>query len=495
MTDTLLLEGVTLAHPDRLFIGGEWVAPRAGGRIEIVSPNTEQVVACVGEAGEGDMDDAVAAARLAFDKGPWPTMPATERASRMQKMLDWLKARHGEMALCQTAQMGALATMAPFLVAGGSDGLERTIGYADTFEWVKRRETSVPGKTAFIAYEPVGVVACIAPWNVPYSTMMGKVAPALIAGCTVIMKPSPETPLEAYFIAEAAAAAGIPAGVVNLVPSHRDAADYLVRRTAVDKISFTGSTAAGRRIASVAGERIARVTLELGGKSAAIVRDDMPTEIAARILGRTITMLSGQICATLSRAIVPAARHDELADAIAAEMKMVKIGYSDDPASEMGPVAMKRQLDRVEDYIAKGKADGADLVTGGSRPAHLNRGYFIEPTLFANVDNKSAIAQDEIFGPVLALIKADDEDHAIALANDTIYGLNNSVLTQDADAAYRIARQLRSGGFNQNGLGADFALPFGGFKQSGIGREGGMEGLHAYLESKTMLLDGAPAGL
>jgi acyl-CoA reductase-like NAD-dependent aldehyde dehydrogenase len=495
MADTLLPEGVTLAHPDKLFIGGQWVAPRDGGTIEIVSPNSEQVVAFVAEAGEADMDDAVAAARAAFDRGPWPTMKPAERAAKMQVMLDWLKARHGEMALCQTAQMGALSTMAPFLVAGGSDTLERTIGYAGEFEWVKRRETSVPGKSAFVAYEPVGVVACIAPWNVPYSTMMGKVAPALITGCTIIMKPSPETPLEAYFIAEAAEAAGIPAGVVNLVPSHRDAADYLVRRPGVDKISFTGSTAAGRRIASVAGDRIARVTLELGGKSAAIVRDDMPTDIAAKMLGRTITMLSGQICATLSRAIVPAARHDEIAEAIAAEMKLVKIGYSDDAATEMGPLAMKRQLERVEGYIAKGKEEGAELVTGGRRPSHLNHGFFIEPTLFANVDNKSAIAQEEIFGPVLSLIKADDEEHAIALANDTIYGLNNSVLTQDADAAYRIARQLRSGGFNQNGLGADFALPFGGFKQSGIGREGGLEGLHAYLETKTMLLDAEPASL
>ena len=495
MTDQLLPEGVNLAHPDKLFIGGRWVAPKNGGMIEVVSPNSEQVVARVAEASEADMDEAVAAARAAFDSGPWSTTPVAERVAKVRAMAEWLKARHGEMAAAFTAQVGALVGMAPFLIGGGGDAWDRNATFAGMFDWVKQRETTAPGKTAFIAYEPVGVVAAIAPWNVPYGIMVGKVAPALVSGCVVIMKPSPETPLEAYYIAEAAEAVGLPAGVVNLVPSHREAADHLVHNPGVDKISFTGSTAAGRRIASVAGERIARVTLELGGKSAAIVRDDMPTAVAAKILGRTITMLSGQVCATLSRAIVPAKRHDELADAIAAEMQLVKIGYSEDATSEMGPLAMKRQLERVEGYVAKGKADGADLVTGGARPSHLNHGYFIEPTLFANVDNKSAIAQEEIFGPVLSLIKADDEDHAIALANDTIYGLNNSVLTQDADAAYRIARQLRSGGFAQNGLGADFALPFGGFKQSGIGREGGVEGLYAYVEAKTMLLDGAPAAL
>ena len=494
MTDKLLPEGVTLAHPDKLFIGGEWVAPRGGGMIEIVSPNSEQVVARVAEAGEADMDDAVAAARAAFDRGTWRTTPPEERAAKVRAMTEWLKEHHVQIAAAQTAQMGALATMAPMFTANGTSNFENNVDYAGKFEWLKQRDTKLPGKTAFVAYEPVGVVAAIAPWNVPYGIMAGKVAPALVSGCTVIMKPSPETPLEAYFIAEAAEAAGIPAGVVNLVPSHREAADHLVHNPGVDKISFTGSTVAGRRIASVAGERIARVTLELGGKSAAIVRDDMPTEIAAKILGRTITLLSGQVCATLSRAIVPARRHDELAEAIAAEMKLVKVGYSEDATSEMGPLAMKRQLERVESFIEQGKASGADLLTGGARPTHLNRGYFIEPTLFGNVDNKSAIAQEEIFGPVLTLIKADDEDHAVALANDTIYGLNSSVLTNDADAAYRIARQLRAGGFNQNGLGADFGLPFGGFKQSGIGREGGVEGLFAYTEAKTMLLDGVPAG-
>jgi aldehyde dehydrogenase (NAD+) len=306
------------------------------------------------------------------------------------------------------------------------------------------------------------------------------------------MKPSPETPLEAYIIAEAAEAAGVPAGVVNLVCGHRDASDHLVCNPGVDKVSFTGSTLAGKRIASVCGERIARYTLELGGKSAALLLDDFPIEAAAKLLAGTICMMSGQVCAMLSRVLVPRDRHDQLAEAIAAEMKSLVIGHSDTPGAQLGPLAMKRQLERVEMYIALGK-ETARLVTGGKRPAHLDRGYFMEPTLFANVDNNSRIAQEEIFGPVLCLIPVDDEEDAIRLANESCYGLNGSVLTNDVDAAYRIARRLRTGGVGQNGLRMDFSLPYGGFKQSGIGREGGLEGLLSYLESKTILLDGKPS--
>jgi acyl-CoA reductase-like NAD-dependent aldehyde dehydrogenase len=324
--------------------------------------------------------------------------------------------------------------------------------------------------------------------------MLNKVAYALAAGCTIVMKPSPETPLEAYIIAQAAAAAGLPAGVVNLVCGEREASEHLVRNPGIDKVSFTGSTAAGKRIASICGERIARCTLELGGKSAVIVRDDFPIEAAAQLLTGTITLMSGQVCAMLSRAIVSRRRHDELAAAIARQMQQVVIGHSDDPTTQLGPLAMKRQLERVERYIEVGR-QSADLVTGGRRPPHLKRGYFIEPTLFAGVENQSRIAQEEIFGPVLSLIPADDEDDAIRIANDSNYGLNGSVLTQDAEAAYRIARRIRSGAIGQNGLRMDFGLPYGGFKQSGLGREGGIEGLTAYLETKTILLDAAPRAL
>jgi NAD-dependent aldehyde dehydrogenases len=484
----------SVRHPDRLFIGGQWVEPAVPAYIEVISPNTEEVVARVAEARAADMDAAVAAARRAFDEGPWPRMRPAERARYLSAMAEKLAARSRELESAWTLQMGGLVTMAPFVVGPGTQAFSQAAALAESFEFEKRVHSDV-APCALIVREPVGVVAAIAPWNAPYAIMANKVAPALLAGCTVIMKPAPETPLEAYIIAECAEAVGLPPGVLNLVPAHREAADHLVCNPGVDKVAFTGSTAAGRRIASVCGSRIARCTLELGGKSAAILLDDMPTEEAAQILTQTITVMTGQVCAMLSRAIVPRKRHDELAEAIAQAMQKVKIGYSTDPETQMGPLAMKRQLERVESYIEKGKAEGATLVTGGRRPPHLKRGYFIEPTLFANVDNRSTIAQEEIFGPVLCLIPAEDIDDAVRLANDTIYGLNGAVLTHDAQAAYEIARRIRSGNFAQNSMRADFSLPFGGFKQSGCGREGGAEGLMGYLETKTILLDAVPAQL
>ena len=484
-----LPQGVAIKNPHRLYIGGRWVAPVADGRIEVVSPDTEQVSAVVAEATEPDMDAAVAAARQAFDVGPWPRLEPAQRAAAVRKMAEILKGRTGELAAAFVAEIGALASFAPFAAMEGSGTFASFAALGESYEWVKQMPCALPGHKALVIREPVGVVAAIAPWNMPYAIMAQKVAPALIAGCTVIVKPSPETPLEAYIIAEAAEAAGIPSGVLNLVPAQRAASDHLVRNPGVDKISFTGSTAAGRRIASAAGERIARVTLELGGKSPAIVLDDFPTEAAAKIFARTITVLSGQICATLSRAIVPAARHDELAEAIAAEMRTVKIGHSDDPSAEMGPVAMRRQLERIEHYVDAGRKEGAKLVTGGRRPPHIERGYFFEPTLFANVDNNMTIAREEIFGPVLCLLPARNLDHAVEMANESSYGLNSSVLTNDGDAVYKISRKLRAGGVAQNGLKADFNLPFGGFKQSGLGREGGVEGMLHYTETKTVLIE------
>jgi len=488
-----LPQGVSIANPTKLFIGGRWVAPQAGGTIDVISPDTEQVVAVVAEAAEADVDAAVAAARKAFDEGPWPRMEPAERAAIVRKMAGILGGRQEELARAFVAEIGALASFAPFAAMGGTGTFGAYANIAESYAWVKEEPSTVPGHKALVIREPVGVVAAIVPWNMPYAIMAQKVAPALVAGCTVIMKPSPETPLEAYIIAEAAEQAGLPPGVLNLLPAHREAADYLVRSPGVDKISFTGSTIAGRRIATVTGDRIARVTLELGGKSAAIVLDDMPTAAAAKILARTIIVLSGQVCAMLSRAIVPAARHDELAEAIATEMRTVKIGHSDEPGVEMGPIAMKRQLERIERYVEIGKREGAKLVTGGRRPPHLSKGYFFEPTLFAGVDNEMTIAQEEIFGPVLALMPARDIDHAIEIANESSYGLNSAVLTNDVNEVYRIGRRLRAGNVGHNGMKADFNLPFGGFKQSGVGREGGVEGLMPYVETKTMLIEKAAA--
>jgi aldehyde dehydrogenase (NAD+) len=491
--EMMIPNGVNIRNSAKLWIGGAWVSAHSGRMIDLISPNTEQVIGSVAEADETDMDAAVGAARAAFDHGPWSRMSLAERIGILKSMSAHLHARNDELAKCWTLQMGGLASFAGMMHAGSTMTFDGIIGMAESFAFVAQRPSQAV-HTALIAYEPVGVVAAIAPWNGPYGIMLNKVAYALAAGCTVIMKPSPETPLEAYIIAEAAEAAGVPAGVVNLVCGHRDASDHLACNPGVDKVSFTGSTLAGKRIASVCGDRIARCTLELGGKSAAILCDDFPIEGAAKMLTGTITMMSGQVCAMLSRVLVPRARHDELAAAIATEMKQVVIGYSDDPTTQLGPLAMKRQLERVEMYIEEGKRT-ATLVTGGGRPSHINQGYFIEPTLFANVDNQSRIAQEEIFGPVLSLIPFEDEEDAIRIANASNYGLNGSILTGDVDTAYRLARRMRTGGVGQNGLRMDFGLPFGGFKQSGIGREGGLEGLLGYLESKTILLDGMPSNI
>jgi aldehyde dehydrogenase (NAD+) len=485
-------QGVNIKHPGKLFIGGEWVQPHGTAQIEVVNPASEEVVARVAHADNEDMDRAVAAARHAFDHGPWPTTPPLERQAKLMQLVDELEKRVPELAAAWTAQIGGLASAAGPMHGGSVMGLRGIASLGERFQWEERR----PGMavdTVCILREPVGVVAAIAPWNGPFPIMANKVFYALIAGCPVIMKPSPETPLEAYILAEAAEAAGLPAGTVNLVPSDREAADHLVHSTGIDKVTFTGSSAAGMHIASVCGSKLTRCTLELGGKSAAIIRDDFPIEAAAGILGNTITVMSGQVCAMLSRAIVPRARHDELAEAIARVMQGVKIGHPEAADTQLGPLAMKRQLDRVEMYIEAGRQSGADLITGGGRPAHMNKGYYIEPTLFANVDNTSRIAQEEIFGPVLCLIPAEDEEDAIRIANESDFGLNGSVLTSDPQAAYDIARRVRTGVVGQNGMRMEWTAPFGGYKKSGIGREGGDEGVWAYTETKTILLDGAPA--
>jgi aldehyde dehydrogenase (NAD+) len=486
-------ENVNLVNLDKLYIAGEWLRPTESGRIDVVSPDNEQVVAGVAEAGKTDVEKAVGAARAAFDDGPWPRMRPAERIAMLRALTEKLREREPELGAAWTLQVGGLASTAGYLTKLGTANMDNALDVAGTFAF-EERVSSKSASAAMVVHDPVGVVAAIVPWNSPYMLTTSKIAPALAAGCTVVMKPSPETPLEAYIIAECAHEVGLPAGTLNLVTADREASDALVCNNGVDKVSFTGSTATGRRVAAVCSQRIARCTLELGGKSAAIVLDDFPIDEAAKLLTRTITMLSGQICSMLSRAIVSRTRYKALAEAIAHEMSTIKVGHSDDIAAQMGPVASKRQLERVQQYIAKGKSEGATLAAGGGRPAHLKKGYFIEPTLFTDVDNRMTIAQEEIFGPVLCLIPCDNVDDAIRIANDTIYGLNASVLTRDNDAAYAVGRRTRSGKFAQNGLRTDFCLPSGGCKQSGIGREGGPEGLKAYLETRVMLLDGFPTG-
>ena len=478
-----------IAHVDELLIGGRWVAP-TGGTVDVISPDSEEVIATVAAASEADMDAAVAGAREAFDNGPWPQTTPAERVEVLERMAKALRARQAELTTLTTQQIGILPGMAAFMIDEGMKHFERAAELGRTFLFQETVQTPF-SNAAYVVREPVGVVAAIAPWNAPFSTMAGKVAPALLAGCTVIMKPSPETPLDCYIIAECAKQAGLPDGVLNVVTADREASDHLVRNAGVDKVSFTGSTAAGRHIASVCAGRMARFTMELGGKSAAIILDDYPIAAAADTMAGTITMMSGQICAMLTRVVVSRERHDELAEAIAERLKAVKVGPSDAPDTQMGPIAMRRQLERIEHYVELGKAEGATLVTGGGRPPHLNKGFFFEPTLFSNVTSDMTIAQEEIFGPVLSLIPYDDVDDAVRIANDSIYGLSGSVMTTDAAKAMQVAKRIRTGNVGQNGLKADFALPFGGYKQSGVGREGGAEGLAAYLETKTVLLDEA----
>jgi len=480
---------IKIAHPHQLFIGGNWCDAHEGRRIELISPQREAVFSSVAEATEVDVDAAVAAARLAFDKGDWPRLATSVRAQYVQRLSAALERRLPELSRAWVDQVGALAAVAPVVIGGGKFWFDYYAALAETYPFETQREPMDRRGSALVVREPVGVVAAIAPWNNPFGIMTGKVAPALIAGCTVVMKPAPETPLEAYIIAEAAEEAGLPPGVINLVTSHRAAAEHLAAHRDIDKVSFTGSVLAGRRIASVCGHRLARCTLELGGKSAAIVLDDYDIAVAARTLVNTIVMSAGQVCATLSRVIVSKRRHDQLVAALREELAAVRVGDPDDASSQMGPLAMRRQLTRVENYIRLGQGEGAQLVFGGGRPAHLPHGCYIEPTLFTRVESQMQIAKDEIFGPVLAVLTCDDDEHAVEIANQSPFGLYGAVFTHDRERAYRVARGVRTGTFTQNVYRFDPSLPFGGFKDSGLGREGGPEGLGSFTELKSILLD------
>jgi betaine-aldehyde dehydrogenase len=483
---------IELKNPDQFFIGGEWVAPSSDSRIDVIMPSTEEVFFSIPEAQEADINRAVAAARTAFDHGPWPRMTPAERAPFLKAIGKGIRSRAETISQIWTSEMGVIPTFAMPQVLGAGAAFAYYAGLADTFPFIEHH-APMGGGTGLLVREPVGVVAAIIPWNAPIALMAVKLAPALLAGCTVVLKTSPEAPVDAYILAEIVQAAGLPAGVVNVVMADRAVSELLVRHPDVDKVSFTGSTAAGRRIASICGERIARYTLELGGKSAAVVLDDYDVGIVAEAISASTSIMTNQVCAALSRVIVPRQRHDDLVEALGSAMGRIKIGDPFDPATQMGPLAMRRQLDRVQAYIAKGVEQGATLASGGGRPKELNRGYFIEPTVFGNVDNRSVIAQEEIFGPVVSVIPADSEEHAIELANDSIFGLNSSVFTNDADRAFSVGRRLRAGTVGQNGFRAEFSIAFGGFKQSGIGREGGKEGLFPYLETKTIVLDAPPS--
>lgn len=471
---------------DRLFIGGEWVKGGALPALDVINPATEEIVARVAQADVPDVEQAVAAARAAFDHGAWPRMTPAERAARLRIVAQHLRARLPELARAITLEMGATQKVSVASCAVPPMLFDFYADLIENGEEVEARHR--PAGEAYTVMEPVGVVAAIVPWNAPLNLSALKVAPALAAGCSVILKAAPTTPLDALIFAQCLEAAGLPDGVVSVIPAGNDAADALVRDPRVDKVTFTGSTPVGRHIARVCADRVARVALELGGKSAAIVLDDMPIEEVVTKLIPASTMLTGQACSALTRILVPRHRHDDFVEAFAAGLAAVRVGDPLDDATDMGPIAMARQLERVEDYIATGKREGARLVTGGRRPAHLERGYFLEPTLFDRVDNGMTIAREEIFGPVIGVIAYDGEDEAVAIANDSDYGLYGSIFTHDDDAVWRIGRRLRTGNVAKNAVIVDRTLPYGGFKQSGLGREGGVEGLRSFQEQKTVYL-------
>lgn len=485
---------LNMPHADRLYIGGRWVQPSTAETFPVLNCATEEVVAHAARATEADVAAAVQAAREAFDHGPWPRMSPAERAVYLEKIAGRLEALNDEFARGWSVESGVLYRIAqPRIGLFLSGAFRQYTAMASTYPFIQPAR-SASGNQAYQVQEPVGVVAVIVPWNGPAGLLAYKLAPALLAGCTVIIKNAPETPSSGHLFAQICDEVGLPPGVVNMVTADRDVSATLVANPSVDKITFTGSTSAGRRIGAAAAERVARVTLELGGKSPAVVLDDFDIETAAQVLGAPyFSYLSGQVCHSVTRIIVPRARHDAMVEALAAAARAMVLGNPLDAATSMGPLTTAAQRDVVERMVAQGLADGAQLAAGGRRPPHLERGFFFEPTVFGNVDNRCSIAQQEIFGPVLSVIAADSEQHAIDMANDTIFGLNAVVFTQDAERALRVARQLRAGTVGHNAPRTDFSVGFGGFKQSGIGREGGTGGLEAFLESKTVVLDQAAA--
>lgn len=475
----------TIRSYDKLFIGGRWVAPSSDATIDVISPINGEKIASVPEAQNADVDAAVAAARKAFDEGPWPKMSPAERAEILARVGQEVKKRIPEMSEAFTAEIGAPAGISEAFHGNAVKVWDDVTSLHERFKFEEERTWE--GGSGTLVREPVGVAAIILPWNGPVATASLKFGPALAAGCTVVVKPAPEGPLSLNLLAEAIEAAGVPEGVVSLLPAGREVGEYLVRHKDVDMISFTGSTVAGRKIMGIAAERIAPVTLELGGKSAAIITDDVNLDDIFPQLVFFGIGNSGQVCAALTRILVPRARQEEVVERIKAVMESIKVGDPRESDTVMGPLAAERQRERVEDYIEIGKQEGARLVTGGGRPEGLAAGWYVAPTLFADVTPDMRIAQEEIFGPVLAVMPYDSIEEAIEIANGTEYGLSGAVFAKDDKTAEGIARQVRTGQIGINSWDMNVIQPFGGYKQSGLGREGGVEGMEEFLESKLLM--------
>ncbi|GAA3141413.1 aldehyde dehydrogenase [Nonomuraea roseoviolacea] len=467
----------------QLYIGGGWTDPATGAVIEVVSPHTEEVVGRAPEGSPADMDRAVAAAREAFDDGPWPRMSPAERGEALGRLAAAYEARQAEMAETITAEMGCTLAFSQLAQAPMAHAvLSYYAGLGDSLVVESERQGLFAPIT--VRREPVGVVAAIVPWNTPQFLTMTKMAPALLAGCAVVVKPAPETPLDAQILAELVDEAGLPPGVVGIVPAGRESGEHLVRHPGVDKVAFTGSTAAGRRIGALCAEQLRRCSLELGGKSAAILLDDADLDAYIGWLPLTSFIISGQGCIAQTRVLVRRDRVQEVLDRLSEACRAMRMGDPFDPATELGPLATARQRDKVEGYIRLGQEEGAKLVAGGGRRG-FERGWYVEPTVFLG-DNTMRVAREEIFGPVLVVIPYEDEEDAIRLANDSEYGLGGSVWTRDAERGLAVARRVRTGVCAVNGFLLDPVAPFGGFKASGMGRELGPEGLDGYLEYKSI---------
>ncbi|MFE5332998.1 aldehyde dehydrogenase [Embleya sp. NPDC056575] len=479
-----------IVEHSQLVIGGQLVDPLGTDTIEVVSPHTEEVFARVPHASTADVDAAVAAARKAFEEGPWPRMSLDERITILEKIRDGFMTRSQELAEVVASQNGSPVGWGLFAQAIGAGMIYDTVAkIAREYRWEEKRTGLL--NPLLVRREPVGVVAAVVPWNVPQFVTAAKLAPAIASGCTVVLKPSPETPLDSYILAEICRDAGLPDGVLSIVAADREVSEYLVGHPGIDKVAFTGSVGAGKRIMEVAARNLTRVTLELGGKSAAIILPDADLEHTATTLLPNSYMNNGQACVAQTRILAPRARYDEIAERFAAWVGELKVGDPMAADTQVGPLVAKRQQQRSFDYIRIGQEEGAKILAGGGRPEAQEKGWYVEPTLFGDVDNSMRIAQEEIFGPVVALIAYDDEEQAIALANDSDFGLSGSVWTTDIEKGIDVARRIRTGTYSVNTFGLDFFGPFGGYKNSGIGREFGIEGLDAYTEAKSIAL---PAG-
>jgi acyl-CoA reductase-like NAD-dependent aldehyde dehydrogenase len=473
---------------NELFIGGQWRKPANPQQLAVISPHSEEPVGHVQVAGPEDVEAAVAAARHAFDHGPWPRMSHADRMAKVEQLAGIYAGHADEMADLITDEMGSPRSFSRMGQGAAAVALiHLSLAAAREFPWEERRQ-GVLGEV-HLRRAPVGVVGAIVPWNVPQFLIMPKLIPALIAGCTVIIKPAPETPLDALWLAEMIEQIGLPEGVVSVLPGGPEIGEALVRHPGVDKVAFTGSSAVGRRIAALCGEQLKRVSLELGGKSAAIILDDADIGKTVAGLKSAGLMNNGQACVAQTRILVSHRQHDEVVDALADMMSTLNVGDPADESTDIGPLVAQRQQRRVQDYIKSGRSEGARVVLGGEQ-SPSERGWYVQPTLFTDATNDMRIAREEIFGPVLTVLRYRDEDDAVRIANETDYGLAGSVWTADIQHGLDVAAAVRTGTYGINMYTLDIGAPFGGFKQSGIGREFGPEGLHEYVELQTLICKG-----